>query len=692
MKKHWTVWLAALLLTAILSVSGTVGLSSVIKAEGEDAPKTIESLVADAVVTDEFVYYGEPVVSSAKVRYSDGSQGDEPIVWENLNANTLNTNFNMVEVRGKVKGTDIAVSRRLFTMPRGLVYFVNAGSYTNGQAGVEDDPGSMPNSDDVYYSMSEAILGTYRDAAGNPLLNTVPDQQLNGSRTWGYKKYEAPWPVSSQQLPSKAGDANPAGFPYNTIRTSNKDVWMEYTLGGLQPNASYKMYLGTLSHWHARKTTPTINGITLPVFNIDATSKVTEFENITATADGAITLHLDGASKDEPNIAFIAIQPTAEAEKIVAAPEAPTIDGTVEMGVNDITVGNVQAGSKIQVSLPNSPYAVIYEGIAETDGDYTVSFEEGALDGLFRLRVAAVTTGGASEFLDVYITDVQKLTVSPDVTDWTTGNVQVTVHAEAGSGLKKLRVEKGNFTYEFDLAGLACDYVYTVEENDTYRFTVYSNIDAYLTEELVVGNIDPTDVTLTLNMATTGFDDGKMHLNTVYAGVTQAVGWGIYVDGVALTTAEQLPASVTLENGRYTMRVESASGKVATQTVFVTEKPTYYTVATARVSGGVGYTVTGANGKTVGQIYAYALSGGTAQRLMASGNTFEEYSAADILLKVEFTDGTVEFTHVAYAAPAEQKSGCGCGSTVTSTLPYIAVAALCVCGIAVAVRRKKVKQ
>lgn len=646
-------------------------------------------------VSDEILYYGDIVDSKATGYFSDGTKADVPVVWSNLNANDLNKNFTFLQVAGNVKGTEYTVSRNLFTMPHGLVYFINAASYTNDQATLEDLNAIKPEagtSNDIYYDMSMTVLTTYE--SGGVLKNDIPDQKISNDRSWGYTEYRSPYTVSSQQYPKKPGDKAPSAFPYNTVRysertDSNYDI--EYTMGNLD-DGTYTLYMGEYSHWHPRNLTPVINGERAAAFNSGAVPKVVEFSSITAQS-GKITVKLLGASQDEANVAFIALQKQEAADSVVDAPQTPTFDtDTVDMGTKTFTVGNATVGSKMQVSNGNSPYNVLYEKTVEAvneDGTYTVDIDAERMEGVFQIRIAAVTNGGASDYVTIFITDVQSLTVTPDITDWTDGDVTYTVRARASSGLRLLKIERGTYVYNIDLSGVECEYPFVVHENDTYSFTVYSNIDAFLTQVVHVGHIDPADVSLAVNLAKGSYDDGKMHVVPVYTGIAAAKAWQLYQNGVVKESGEGAPASLALGKGRYTLRVESLSGKVATQNIVVTEKPTYFTATTAKVRGGISYTLLGVNGKTVRRFSAYGIDSG--EQLMPIGDMFEEYDKSAVAVKVEFTDNTNEFVRIAYAPVAEKKSGKkGCGGAAAASSVLLALAALAAaCGITAARRRAK---
>ena len=201
MKKRFALLLSTLFAAFALCVSM---LAVPVKANADE--------VLEAA-TEQMLYFGEVVESTAKVKTDSGEVEDRPIIWDNLNANEVNANFSMAEAVGTIQGTDERVSRKFFTLPRGLVYFVNCGALTN-----QTDAGY----NDVYYGLNEAILENYEAPTDSgKLINRIPDQVYNSADGWGYTEYSASYKSSSKHMPVNAGDPMPPAFPYNTIRATD---------------------------------------------------------------------------------------------------------------------------------------------------------------------------------------------------------------------------------------------------------------------------------------------------------------------------------------------------------------------------------------------------------------------------------------------------------------------------------------
>lgn len=699
MKKRIILTLSTIVCALILCAVGIWGLAPATARADE---KEIAEIIS---AENEFLYYGDIVKSTATVKFTDDSTEARAIKWDNLSSVAVNRNFAMTEAIGTVEGTDEVVTRKFFTLPRGLVYFVNCGSLT-------DQPiTEAGNFNDVYYGLNTAIIENYEaPTSSGKLLNQIADQEYTGGATWGYTSYTAGYPVSSKQMPAKAGDPMPPDFPYNAIRSSDAENGrlahgIEYTLGGLESGKSYKLYIGTRSHWHSRNVTPVINGAEQDKFGIDAVAKITTYENVSPNGSNQIVFHLKGGGhQDEANIAFIAVQ-TMEAANATASevPEALVREENLDMGVTEFTVENATVGTKVQVSLDSGSYNILYEEIVteENVGDnglFTIKAPAGAFDGAFALRLTAINSAGPSKSIVIFITDITDYYFTPRSTDFTTESVTFDIHGEADSNIMKLVV-----TYDYvdttitaaedpNLGDSIYNGTYTVSENGVYTFTLYSGNDAFVSVDYEVKNIDKEDVTLSVNLATSGITAGKTRVTLAYTGATGAVGYTVYgADGVKIKSGDNVRDGIDLESGRYSFSVVSESGKTATASVLVSDAPVYSKVSVTSASGGKTYTLEG-NGKEITRIYGYGVADGAATRLMGTGNAVSEYSGAAVYAKIEYKDGTVEIARLDGAAASGKKSGCGCGSAV-GFADIVAAAVLLAAAVCVTfVRRKPASQ
>lgn len=690
MKKRLTVLLSSLFVIAALCIGV---LAVPVTANADDAPTVVSVESAE----NEMLYFGDVINSTAKVHLSDGSSETRSVIWDNLNANEVNVNFGMAEAVGTVEGTTERVSRRFFTLPRGLVYFVNCGSIT----GHEDE-----GYNDIYYGLNTAIIENYdAPTTSRKLLNEKADQELSGGASWGYAPYNASYPISNKRMPTKAGDPLPPAYPYNAIRstdTKDNSYGIKYTLGNLTAGTSYRIYLGTRSHWHMRRSTPWINGVEKSQLEISAVAKITVYDNVEPTTNDSIAnsiqIWLKGASLDEGNCAFIAIQTMEEANKM--ATEAPgdlTIGGNLEMGQTSFVVGGATAGSKVQISLSEAPYNILYEGIAAADGDYTVNIPLARLNNVFALYLTSVNTYGASKPTTVYITDITDFSFTPASTAFTSDDLAVAVAGKSDSGIMRLVITHNylSTTYDesYDSNFGKTDYTGTfmVTENGVYTFTLYSGNNAFVSQDITITQIDKEDVSLSVGMALSGFTGNKPRLALNYEGAAPIASYAVYdVNGTEKSSGTGSPADMELDYGRYVFSVTSESGKIATTSAVITENPTYYTVTGEQASRGVKYTFKAANGKTIQEITAVSVnSNGIASYLMGTTTSVNNYTNDTVYVRVLFTDGTVEFTKLNTTVVAAAKKKCG--SAVSATSLPIALGALVLCGVVIFVRKKKAK-
>lgn len=701
MKKRLKIFLIALCAAIALPVAAVLGFGKTAVANADD--KTVTSIDS---VSSEVLYYGEKLeTKKATVHFSDGSSEERDVIWENLDATKLNTNFTSIQAIGTVSGTNQKVKRSFFTMPRGLVYFINCGSYT-GQPVTE-----TKNENDIYWDLSNTILTTYE--GGNKLINKTADKMttehnvsgIADSGNWGYVNYNATFKVSSKQAQKTSSDPIPPDFPYNTIRSNNVDAspyGYTYELDGLDASKSYRMYLGTRSHWHSRTVTTTVNGVSQGDFQCDSVPIVTVYNNLAATG-GKLTIDLHGrAGENQANSAFIAIQPMEDANQIPAAPEGVTVDGNIKLGATRFTVHGAKAGVKVQVAEATRPYNVIHEQIPEADGDCEIVLPADRMSGVLSLRIATVTGGGASDPVIVYITDIADgYIIEPRTTAFTADDVAVHIKAQADSTIKRLVVTHDfvpvTYTEEEDpkLGLTEYDADFMISQNGEYEFTLYSGNGAYVSKVVKITNIDKVDVGLTVSMAVVGFTGNKPRVQFEYTGATPAEFYSVYNSkGEEVASGGGVPEAMTLNYDRYSFSVTSESGKVATANIVVSENGRYFTATAKSVQRGVSYTFNGANGKTIDpeKLLAYTVNPktGIATVQMTIGMTVANYTGNPMYVQVVYTDGTVEFARV-NAQPDVTVVKKGCGSAAAAASLPIAALALCACALVVGLKRKRVR-
>ena len=193
-----------------------------------DAEKTVQSV---SYAEHQIVSYGKLLSGEldtlATVTYSDGTEEEKEIEFTEIPAQTgVNVNFTTVNVAGIIKGTDIAVTCAVTTMPDDLIYFINAGSSTEDNKwgdGIDPD-----------YAYNKTVFEYY----GGALINGgTPDQTASkGGDKWG---------CYTNPTHSAPGDGT---FPYNTLLWNDEgaNTDMGYMLTGLTAGANYRIFMGTL--------------------------------------------------------------------------------------------------------------------------------------------------------------------------------------------------------------------------------------------------------------------------------------------------------------------------------------------------------------------------------------------------------------------------------------------------------------
>ena len=221
----------------------------------------------------------EPALENATGYYSDGTTAELDIEYGEINAGTgVNVNFTTIELEGTIIAGDVSipVTRHVITMPDDLIYFINCGSSTEVEPKWPNDLTAI----DQYYDYNQTVF----DHFGDQLINNgTPDQQTTQGGDWG---------IYSDAGKHGHGAANNASFPYNSYEWTGNDFGyheMGYMLSDLTPGGKYRVWFGTLSHWHARTVNITFNGQTLAgqeTLRIPGAKSFSVFENIEADGNG----------------------------------------------------------------------------------------------------------------------------------------------------------------------------------------------------------------------------------------------------------------------------------------------------------------------------------------------------------------------------------------------------------------------
>ena len=616
------------------------------------------TLMAVDYTDGQVISYGallEDVLDNATGYYSDGTASEVKIEYGDINGGTgVNVNFTTVDVEGTIAGTELSVTRHITTMPDDLVYFINCGS------NIAD--GKYPDTADPYYAYNQMVFDYY----GNGLKNYgMPDQKTTqGSNTWGYytaATYTAP------------GDAT---FPYNSLIWTDEATDMGYMLTGLDAG-NYRVWIGTLSHWHARTVTITFNGKVVGSDNlrINASKGYTIYENVTPDANGKIDLHMQGASTNEPCINFIAVQ-KMETE-VAAVPDALQGGPTIDTEDTSLTVQGAVAGAKLQIYNASKPNQVIYEERYDpehlTADGYVLSWGE-KLENISQLNVVQITNGGSSAPLLISITDIKlvgdntKIAWIVDADKYTTDKVTIKVQAEAGSGIASWSYRLGEYGEEIvnklDRPFRMSD-SFTATQNGDYYVVVTSGLGVTYLEIVKVNNIDPDSPVIVITPSTQGWKEGSYNLDLAVTSIAPVVEYKLFKNGQQVgTTATEAPASLEFtQKGEYVIYVKTAAGRTATSAFLVSDEATVTKVSSVYASRTLTFTFGATDDYEVASVEAYRLTDSSAERMtISSGNKMDVYYAGTYVVTVTTTTGAVEVfsfkvTQSDLSRPVTKKSG-----------------------------------
>jgi len=647
-KGKYVVSTTATVSSASLEVAVTGKLCGVLVAD--EAQKVL--MTAD-YTAGQVVRYGALLseeLENATGYYSDGTSSELKINYESITAGGgVNVNFTTVDVSGTVGDTNLKVTRYLTTMPDDLVYFINCGSYTV--------PSKYENSVDSNYEYNQTVFDYY----GKSLLNYgTPDAKATeGGDAWGYY---------TESLYSAPGDGT---FPYNTLRwmEENKDhPDMGYMLTKLTPNANYRIYLGTLSHWHPRTVDITFNGQTVgsETLRINSSKGYSVFENVPADANGKINLFMSGEATNEPCICFIAVQAMDTA--VEAVPARLQGADTVGMEATSMTLTGVQEGAKIQMYNVAKPYQLLYEEMVDAskigaDGSYLLDWGKSVKVSQF--GVVQITSGGASSALRVSVTDIKDFEYTLSTNDYTTGSITISLSAHADSGIASWSYRLGeygtlnqtdlNIPYSFEGS-------FTVSENGDYIVTVTSGLGVTNSKVVTIDKIDPDRPEITLTPSASGWQSGSYNVSLKVDSISPVTKYTLYKNGAEVTTASTAPETIAFSSeGEYVIYVQTAAGRSITGSLVVSAKPTTAVVKKTYANRTLKYTFGDTDDFEVASVTVYELKpNGVSRMTIASGNTMDVYNAGKYVATVTSKNGTVEmFSFEVSASDLKTKKNSG---------------------------------
>lgn len=636
-----------------LSVTGK--LCGVLVTEEESEP----TLFTVTYTAGQIVPYGALLadhLENATGYYSDGSSRELPIEYGDIMAATgVNVNFTTVDVTGKIEGTELEVTRYLTTMPEDLVYFINSGSYTVD--------GHYKDTADDHYSYNQTVFDYY----GESLLNSgTPDRKAPDENSWGY--YGNDEAMIDYLAP---GDAT---FPYNSViyMEQNSAAELGYYLTGLTPGGSYRVYIGGISHWHARTVNIRFNGeiVGQDTLRVSSGKGLTVFENVTADENGKIDVYMKGASTNEPTIAFIAVQ---KSETEVAQKPAD-LSGPVTVGMEDHTYAfqGATAGATVRFYNAAKPFQILFEETVDgekiaADGSYTVDFGE-PFAGISQFCAVQITSGGAGEPWLISVTDIEnfKATFSPE--GYTTGAVTVTIEAQAGSGVASWSYRFGEYgeLHEFALERpFSIHESFTATENGDYIVVVTSGLGVTYSETVTVTSVDANAPVLTVAPSKEGWSAGAYHVSLTVGSVAPVAQYRLYKEGRQIEAKDEAPQTVVFtEEGNYTIFVKTAAGQSSVCELSVREAPTVTRVTKKYANRTLTYTFGDTADFIVSDLTVYEVKeSGVTRMTIASGNSMDVYEEGVYVATIATDSGIVEMfaLNVAkedFSATPAKEQGC----------------------------------
>lgn len=570
------------------------------------------------------------VLDGATGYYSDGTTKELAIAYENIVASGgVNVNFTTVDVSGVVEGTSLRVTRYVTTMPDDLVYFINCGSFT--------EDGKYADTADGFHNYNQTIFDYY----GSEQLKNygVADRA-------GVGKGGSEWGCYTSSTYTAPGDAT---FPYNTLRWTEDTTDMGYMLTDLKADTNYRIWIGTLSAWHARTVTISFNGkvVGADTLRINASKGFTIYENVPADASGKIDLHMQGGSTNEPCINFLAVQ--EQATEVAAVPAKPQGDITIGMEDHSLTLTGLTEGAKVQLYNAARPNQLLYEEAVDPEkfdgGNYLIDWGEPM--SVAQFNVVQITGGGVSEALLVSVTDIEDFEITTSTKEYTTGAVTVTVKAHADSGIASWSYRLGEYgaqnSFELDRP-FSISESFTVTENGDYIVVVTSGLGVTYSETVQIGNIDPDRPVISFTPSRQGWEAGSYNVTLGVTSIAPVTEYTLYQNGAQLTTASSAPATISFtQEGEYLVFIKTAAGRSATATVCVSAKPTTTAVVKTYANRTLKYTFGDTDDFKVASVSAYQVTDtGVSRMTIASGNSMDVFSAGKYVVTVTSENGTVE--------------------------------------------------
>lgn len=638
----------------LIATKEVTGSSTTVEVTGKVCAILADDKAGDATLmavdytAGQVIPYGallSDVLENATGYYSDGTSKELKINYGDINAGAgVNVNFTTIDVEGTVEGTDLTVSRYLTTMPDKLIYFINGGSH-------DYDNGRWEKSSDPFYEYNQTIFDYYKNGSGTLKNDGTPDRKAPNNNEWG-------WYGNTESAVTHTASA--ISFPYSSVRCMDRDgnATLGYYLTGLDSSKQYRVWMGTLSPWHARTVDIRFNGkvVGADTLRINSSKGFTVFEGVTPDGNGKVDINLKGGSTNEPCFSFIAVQEMSTT--VDAIPAQLQANPTVDTEDTSVTLEGVKAGAKLQIYNAAKPYQVIYEEMADpekiTEKGYVLDWGE-KLEGIAQFNVVQITNGGASNPLLISITDIKFDPDSDNKLAWidleegqfTTKPVTIKVVAQASSGIVRWSWRLGEYgeetVYNLDRP-LDLNTSFTVTANGDYYVVVTSGLGVTYTEYVKVNVIELTDPVITLTPSHLGWKDGHYNVSLTVTSVAPIVEYKLLKNGTAVTTAATAPEAIEFaEKGEYTIYVKTKSGRTAMSTLQVSDNPTVTKVKASYVNRTLTYTFGATSDYQVDSVTVYLLNTNDVSRMtILSGNQLSFSKAGTYVAIVTTTTGAVE--------------------------------------------------
>ena len=270
--------------------------------------------------------------------------------------------------------------------------------------------------------------------------------------------------------------------------------------------------------------------------------------SITVTTNGTYTFVAEdkAGNQTSQSINVTNIDKKAPALTLTQNPTDWT-NGTVTISFN----ATDETGIK-QVIMPDNTVS------NSNNGTFTVS-----TNGTYTFK--AIDVAGNEITKDITISNIDKIapdvTLSQDITTWTTSNVKITVNAtDAESGVATIKLPDKTVIK-------ASTGTFTATANGTYDFVVTDKAGNQTTKSITISNIDNTAPTLTLTQNPTDWTKDTVTITATSVDTGSGVKSITLPDGTVVN-GDKVTFTVS-NNGTYTFTSTDSTGNIVTQSITI---------------------------------------------------------------------------------------------------------------------------